>query len=258
VNWHCEHSIPLYCLIPGLYTKLTRHRSYKQALHGAKAARALATEHHLPFTRPDDFFAEMVKTDAHMERIRQRLLDESAGIAKSEARRREREGKKIGKQVQLEKLKERERSKKDMEERLKGLKRSALSSLSLIIVSPRSNFLTAKKKEHKGALHNAQADDDEAFDVAVEDAIADRRPTKRARGGKVGDSLPRHVRDKKFGFGGHGKRDKQNTRSSTDDFDGSARRGRSGGVRGKGRGRGGKGQSRLGKSRRVAARSKSS
>ncbi|KAI0279198.1 eukaryotic rRNA processing protein EBP2-domain-containing protein [Russula aff. rugulosa BPL654] len=135
---------------------------YKQALHGAKAARVLAAEHHLPFTRPDDFFAEMVKTDAHMERIRQRLLDESAGIAKSEARRREREGKKIGKQVQLEKLKEREHNKKDMEERLKGLKR-----------------------KHKGALHNAQADDEEAFDVAVEDAIADRRPAKRARGGKA-------------------------------------------------------------------------
>ena len=94
-------------------------------MHGAKAARTLATEHRLPFARPDDFFAEMVKTDAHMERIRQRLLDESAGIEKSEVRRREREGKKIGKQVQLEKLKERERSKKDMEERLKGLKRSA-------------------------------------------------------------------------------------------------------------------------------------
>ena len=99
-------------------------RSYKQALHGAKTARALAAEHRLPFARPDDFFAEMVKTDAHMERIRQRLLDESASIAKSEARRREREGKKIGKQVQIEKLKERQRSKKDMEERLKGLKRS--------------------------------------------------------------------------------------------------------------------------------------
>jgi hypothetical protein len=109
--------------------------SYKQALHGAKAARALAAEHSLPFTRPDDFFAEMVKTDAHMERIRQRLLDESAGIAKSEARRREREGKKIGKQVQLEKLKERERSKKDMDERLKGLKRSASLSSFIAISS---------------------------------------------------------------------------------------------------------------------------
>ena len=66
-----------------------------------------------------------------MERIRQRLLDESASIAKSQARRREREGKKIGKQVRLEKLKERERSKKDMEERLKGLKRSTFLSPSL-------------------------------------------------------------------------------------------------------------------------------
>lgn len=179
-----------------------------------------------------------------MERIRQRLLDESASIAKSEARRREREGKKIGKQVQLEK----------MEERLKGLKRSTFLSSSqhsnLFI-----HFKPRDKKEHKGALQNAQADDD-GFDVAVEDAIADRRPAKRARGGKAGagGSLPRHARDKKFGFGGHGKRDKQNTRSSTDDLDGPARRGGGGGMRGRGRGRGG--SSRLGKSRRVAAKSR--
>jgi hypothetical protein len=122
---------PLDYLIPAPHTATptdwTFSHSYKQALHGAKAARALAADHRLPFTRPDDFFAEMVKTDAHMERIRQRLLDETAGIAKSEERRREREGKKIGKQVQLEKIKERERSKKDMEDRLKGLKRSAFS-----------------------------------------------------------------------------------------------------------------------------------
>lgn len=67
----------------------------------------------------------MVKSDSHMERIRQRLLDESAGIKKGEEKRREREGKKFGKQVQIEKLKEREKSKKEMEERLKSLKRSA-------------------------------------------------------------------------------------------------------------------------------------
>ncbi len=78
----------------------------------------------------------MVKTDAHMERIRQRLLDEGAGIAKSEARRREREGKKIGKQVQLEKIKERQRNKKDMEERLKGLKRSESSYLHSLSLQP--------------------------------------------------------------------------------------------------------------------------
>jgi rRNA-processing protein EBP2 len=59
-----------------------------------------------------------------MERIRQRLLDESAGIKRSEDKRREREGKKFGKKVQVEKLKEREKEKKNMEERIRGLKRS--------------------------------------------------------------------------------------------------------------------------------------
>jgi rRNA-processing protein EBP2 len=98
--------------------------SYKQALHSANAARALAAKHNFAFTRPADYFAEMVKSDAHMERIRQRLLDESAGIKRGEEKRREREGKKFGKQVQVEKLKEREKSKKEMDERLKVLKRS--------------------------------------------------------------------------------------------------------------------------------------
>ena len=98
--------------------------SYKQALACAQTAHTLATQHTLPFTRPADFFAEMVKSDAHMERIRQRLLDETAGIKRSEDKRKQREGKKFGKQVQIEKLKERERSKKEMDDRLKGLKRS--------------------------------------------------------------------------------------------------------------------------------------
>ena len=98
--------------------------SYKQALHSANAARSLAAKHNFPFTRPADYFAEMVKTDAHMERIRQRLLDEKAEMKRSEQKKKEREGKKYGKQIQIEKIKERERSKKEVEERLKALKRS--------------------------------------------------------------------------------------------------------------------------------------
>jgi len=68
-----------------------------------------------------------------MERIRQRLLDESAGIKKSEEKRKEREGKKFGKQIQIEKLKERERGKKEVAEKLKGLKRSEYLSTFLLI-----------------------------------------------------------------------------------------------------------------------------
>ncbi|KIM89209.1 hypothetical protein PILCRDRAFT_813133 [Piloderma croceum F 1598] len=211
---------------------------YKQALHSADKARSLAAKHNFPFTRPSDYFAEMVKSDSHMERIRQRLLDESAGIKKGEEKRREREGKKFGKQVQIEKIKERDKSKKDMEERLKSLKR-----------------------KRKGALDNVQADD-EGFDVAVEDAISDH-PAKRGKG-VGGNKISRTSRDKKFGFGGAGKRSKQNDRASTDNFESGHGKGGRGGFRGRGRGggrggtRGGRGggSKRPGKDKRMTARSR--
>jgi len=104
--------------------QLTKHRSYKQALHSAQEARSLASKHKFPFTRPADYFAEMVKSDSHMERIRQRLLNESAEIKRGDEKRKERQNKKYGKQIQVEKQKERERAKKDMGDRIKGLKRS--------------------------------------------------------------------------------------------------------------------------------------
>ncbi|KAL1729665.1 eukaryotic rRNA processing protein EBP2-domain-containing protein [Schizophyllum commune] len=194
---------------------------YKQALHGANAARALAAKHNFPFTRPADYFAEMVKSDAHMERIRQRLLDEKAAIKKSEDKRREREGKKFGKQVQIEKLKEREQSKKDMEERLRSLKR-----------------------KHKDVLDKPVDDD---FDVAVEDAIADR-PAKRGK--PNGPKMARSARDKKFGYGTVGRRAKQNTKESTDNFDfGGGKGGKGGPAKG---GKKGFKPQRPGKSRRHA------
>ncbi|KAF8837853.1 eukaryotic rRNA processing [Paxillus ammoniavirescens] len=210
---------------------------YKQALYSADRARTLAASQSLPFTRPSDYFAEMVKSDAHMERIRSRLLDERAGIKKSEEKRKERQAKKFGKQVQLEKQRDREKGKKEAEERLKSLKR-----------------------KRKGALDNAEADG-EAFDIAVEDAVSDGPAAKRARG-RGGKFVSRSTRDAKFGFGGKGRRSKQNTKSSTDDFDsGPGRGGRAGRGRGRGqtgaRGRGGMaGSKRPGKSKRVASRSR--
>lgn len=118
--------------------------------------------------------------------------------------------------------------------------------LPLILILP------SRCAERKGALDNTQEDDD-GFDVAVEDAISDH-PAKRTKGaGPSGKKIPRQARDQKFGFGGPRKRSKQNTKSSTDSFDA--------GSAGRGKPRGGKSAKgpakRPGKSRRVAARSRS-
>jgi rRNA-processing protein EBP2 len=80
-----------------------------------------------PFTRPDDYFAEMVKSDDHMERIRQKLLDESASIKASEEAKRQRQLKKFGKKVQVARQLERQKEKKALDEKVKAFKKSALS-----------------------------------------------------------------------------------------------------------------------------------
>ncbi|KAG8688204.1 rRNA-processing protein and EBNA1-binding protein ebp2, partial [Ceratobasidium sp. 423] len=217
--------------IPNTDDDLNRELAfYKQALDAANTARSKFAAAKLPFSRPSDYFAEMVKSDSHMERIRQRLLDERAGIQKSEAAKKQRELKKIGKQVQVEKLKERERGKKEMNERVKGLKR-----------------------KRGGALDAAQ--DSEAFDVAVEDAISDRPAKRGKQDGKP--NMSRAKRDAKFGFGGagtKGRRGKQNTKQSTESFDfrgGVGKEAKRGGRNGGGK----RGPSkRPGKSRRQAGR----
>lgn len=66
----------------------------------------------------------MVKDDIHMERIRTKLLDEAAAIKKSEEAKKQRQAKKFGKQVQVEKAKERTKAKKEMMNKVDNLKRS--------------------------------------------------------------------------------------------------------------------------------------
>jgi len=87
----------------------------------------------------------MVKTDEHMERVRQRLLDERAGIKASEEAKRQRELKKFGKKVQVEKGLERQREKKRMEESVKGLKRSEYMTQILFYAIELSSWPLAGK-----------------------------------------------------------------------------------------------------------------
>lgn len=59
-----------------------------------------------------DYYAEMVKSDAHMNRVKQQLVQEQKSISEAEERRKVREAKKYSKQVQAEKNKERTKQKK--------------------------------------------------------------------------------------------------------------------------------------------------
>jgi rRNA-processing protein EBP2 len=99
---------------------------YEQALSAANEARDNYKKLNIPFSRPDDYFAEMLKTDQHMEKIRIKLLEENKNIQKSEQAKKQRELKKFGKKIQTEKVLERQKQKKDQLEKIKKMRKKGV------------------------------------------------------------------------------------------------------------------------------------
>jgi len=138
-----------------------------------------------------DYFAEMLKDDEHMGKIRQKLLDEAAGTRAAQEARKQRDLKKFGKKVQVARLQERERGKREMLERVKVLKR-----------------------KRQGA-ETETATETDMFDVALEEAVKGRRGDSRD-----GISHKRQKKDQKYGFGGKKKFAKSTDAKSSGDLSG--------------------------------------
>jgi rRNA-processing protein EBP2 len=86
---------------------------YERALASAEVAVGKLKALGVAVRRPDDFYAEMVKSDEHMKRVRAELIFEQTSMETKDERRKAREQKRYGKQVQAEKLKERTLQKKE-------------------------------------------------------------------------------------------------------------------------------------------------
>lgn len=97
---------------------------YKVCQAAAIEARGLLKKEGVPFTRPGDYFAEMVKNDEHMDKIKKKLYEEAAGKKAAAEARRQRDLKKFGKQVQVAKLQQRAKEKRDTLEKITALKKS--------------------------------------------------------------------------------------------------------------------------------------
>ncbi|OIW29683.1 Ebp2-domain-containing protein [Coniochaeta ligniaria NRRL 30616] len=201
---------------------------YAQALEAAKLGRAKLLKEGVPFTRPNDYFAEMVKNDGQMEKVKARLVEEATNKKAAAEARKQRDLKKFGKQVQVAKEQERAKAKRETLEKIKTLKR--------------------KRSESGAAAGEREAID---FDVAVEDEIKGADKKRAGAGKRDGPAAKRHKKDSKFGFGGKKRHAKSNDAVSAGDLGGfSVKRMKAGG--------GGKGKTtpRLGKNKRKAAAGK--
>lgn len=111
--------------IPDISDDLQRELAfYSQCLDAAKQGRSRLLSEGVPFSRPKDYFAEMIKEDAHMEKIKAKLVEEASAKKAATEARKQRDLKKFGKQVQVAKLQERQKAKRETLEKIKTLKRS--------------------------------------------------------------------------------------------------------------------------------------
>lgn len=109
---------------------LTRELAfYKQCLDAAIEARTMLKKEGIPFSRPTDYFAEMVKSDEHMGKIKSKMVDEAANKKAAGDARKQRDLKRFGKQIQVAKSQERDKAKKEMLDKINLLKRSMVASI---------------------------------------------------------------------------------------------------------------------------------
>ena len=211
---------------------------YKQCLDAATEARILLKKEGVPFTRPTDYFAEMVKSDEHMGKIKDKMTEEAASKKASADARRQRDLKKFGKQVQVAKLQERDKAKRETLDKINILKRSILP-----ISTPSGDLSLTQEPVERRDADTGKANEEDLFDVALEDAsTADKAARSSRREGKGTSRDKRQKKDAKFGFGGKKRFAKSGDAVSTGDLRGFSSK-KMKGVK--------KGPQRLGKSRRA-------
>jgi len=174
---------------------------YAQAIECARLGQKKVLAAGVTFFRPSDYFAEMIKTDQHMTRVRQKLLDEAQAIKASEQAKKQRENKKFGKKVQIEKQLERSKQKKLEKEKIGLLRR---------------------RVKDGGSINDDDKDD---FDIDIDHSKDTKKNTNSNKNssksssfsGGVGKNSKRKYKDSKFGFGGPKRNRKSNTAESTND-----------------------------------------
>jgi len=159
---------------------------YDLTLDAVLKGQQLLRKHNVPIERPADYFAEMLKTDDHMAKIRDVMLKDQEKIERAERNKKTREMKKFGKQVQQEVLQERQKRKK-----------AAMQMAA----------------RHGKSLSDTKGLDD--FDVTAINA----RNLRKERTG-LGKNPKRIAKDKKFGFGGKKKMARKNTAESSANMSG--------------------------------------
>uniref|UniRef100_F1L690 rRNA-processing protein EBP2 n=1 Tax=Ascaris suum TaxID=6253 RepID=F1L690_ASCSU len=184
---------------------------YKQAQEAVQTAIPRLLKMGIKVFRPSDYYAEMAKSDEHMQKVRKRMLDLQQGKERQEAIRRLREEKKFAAKVQKEVLENRQSEKRKLLEAVKRHRKGMKSQLD--------DMLNNAKR--------LQRDEAEEENEIKREREAKKRNRQEGRGNlpmRLGRRMGRTARDKKYGFGGQKKRSKRNDKQSFNEFSSHAMR----------------------------------
>lgn len=221
--------------IPDVSDDLQRELAfYSQCLEAVRLGRSRLISEGVPFSRPKDYFAEMVKEDAHMEKIKAKLVEEASAKKASAEARKLRDLKKFGKQVQVSKLQERQKAKREVLDKIKTLKRSKLRPIQYfpymyiyyivvavimtILVQLANEHYLVERQEHNSDVGTKEAD---IFDVSVDNEIAkhsQRSGSTRQQSGARASNAKRQKKNEKYGFGGKKRHAKSGDAVSSGDL----------------------------------------
>lgn len=112
---------------------------HRQAQTAAVDGIAKLKELGISTKRPDDYFAEMAKTDEHMQKIRNHLIAKQEGQQKSEKIKQLRESKKMSKIIQRENEEKKRLEKTKMMSDLKSFRKGKLKNLDFL-EEPKNSF----------------------------------------------------------------------------------------------------------------------
>ncbi|XP_060788792.1 probable rRNA-processing protein EBP2 [Neoarius graeffei] len=154
---------------------------YRQAQATVLEALPKLQKLQIPTKRLEDYFAEMAKSDQHMQKIRKKLIQKQMVMERSEKAKKLREQRKFGKKVQVEVLQKRQKEKKSMMMAVKKYQKGMTDKLDFLEGDSEGKKAAAPSKPHLN---------------------------------KEGLNAKRTYKDSKFGFGSKKKGSKWNTRSA--------------------------------------------
>lgn len=163
---------------------------YRQAQSAVLEALPRLHSMNIATKRPNDYFAQMAKTDDHMQKIRQKLMTKQVGNERADKIKKLRELKKYGKKVQIEVQQKRLKEKKDLMEDVKKFKKGQTDNLDFLENDKgkgrrEGDARSAGKRKARDSKYGYGGKKDKRNDKESSMDVSDFKPGRKMKGGKM-------------------------------------------------------------------------